>query len=98
MFRVKKSIPVEADLQGYIHFASRMYQKLDSKGQKRVRELCAEAGGEYHQALFEFVTTDAGAVAVCCRYYISQSTLERIVRKYYIAFAKSLHKGRGKNG
>jgi len=23
MFRVKKSIPVEADLQGYIHFASR---------------------------------------------------------------------------
>lgn len=98
MFRVKKSIPVDPDLQGYIHFASRMYRKLDSKGQRRVRELCEQAGGEYHQALFEFVTTDTGAVAVCCKHYISQSTLERIVRKYYIAFAQSLYKGGNSSG
>ena len=98
MFRVKKSIPVDPHLQGYIYFASRMYPKLDSKGQKRIRELCEQAGGEYHQALLEFVTTDAGAVAVCSKYFISQSTLERIVRRYYVAYARSLHKGGGKNG
>ena len=99
MFRVRKSIPVDPDLQGYIYFVSRMYQKLDSKGQRRVRDLCAQAGGEYHKALFEFVTTGAGTVAVCQKHYISQSTLERIVRKYYIAFAKQYGKeGGGESG
>ena len=98
MFRVKKSIPVDPDLQGYIYFASRMYRKLDSKGQRRVRELCTQAGGDYHQALFEFVTTNAGTVAVCQKHYISQSTLERIVRKYYVAFAQSLYKGGKSDG
>ena len=98
MFRVKKSIPVDPDLQGYIHFASRMYRKLDVKGQRRVKELCELTGGEHYQALFEFVTTDAGAVAICSKHYISQSTLERIVRKYYVAFAESLYKGGRRNG
>lgn len=87
MFRVKKSIPVEPDLQGYIYFASRMYRKLGLKEQRMVQQLCQEAGGEYYKALFEFVTTDSGFVAVCRKHFISQSTLERIVRKYYVAFA-----------
>ena len=99
MFRAKKSIPVEPELQGYIYFASRMYRKLDNKGQRRVRDLCTQAGGEYHKALFEFVTTDAGSVAVCQKHYISQSTLERIVRKYYVAFAKQYgREGDGASG
>ena len=49
-----------------------------------------EAGGEYYQALYEFVTSDVGATAVCRKHFLSQSTLERIVRKYYILFAESL--------
>ena len=98
MFRFKKAIPVDYDAQGYIYFLSKRYKDLPAAAKRRIEGICRTAGGEHHQALLEFVTTDAGAVAVCCRYYISQSTLERIVRKYYIAFAKSLHKGRGKNG
>ena len=90
MFRVKKSIPVEPDLQGYIYFASRMYRKLGNKSQQMVLRLCQEAGGEYQKALFDFVTTDAGFVAVCRKHYISQSTLERMVRRYYVAFAQEL--------
>lgn len=90
MFRVKKSIPVDPDLQGLIYFASRMYRKLGNKEQQMVLRLCQEAGGEYHKALFEFMTTDAGVVSVCCKHYISQSTLERIVRRYYVAFAKAI--------
>ena len=87
MFRFKRSIPVDYDTQGHIYFTSRRYRKLTGAEQAQIRRLCREAGGEYHRALLRFVTTDMGAAAVCDRYYLSQSTLERIVRKYYVAFA-----------
>lgn len=90
MFRFKKSIPVGYDLQGYIYFASRLYRHLPPARKKQILNLCTQAGGEYYQALFEFVTTDAGAAAVCAKHFLSQSTLERIVRRYYIAFAETL--------
>lgn len=90
MFRFKKSVPVECDLQGYIYFTSRLYKDLPADGQQRILNLCAKAGGEYYQALYEFVTSDVGATAVCHKHFLSRSTLERIVRKYYILFAESL--------
>lgn len=90
MFRFKKGIPVSYEDQGYIYFYSRRYRRLPRKERRRIEMLCAEAGGEYQEALLEFVTTDSGAVAVCARHYISQSTLERAVRKYYSAFQKLL--------
>ena len=90
MFRFKKSIPVGYDQQGYIYFVSRMYKSLGRREQQSISALCERVGGEYGEALFEFVTTDAGAVAVCRKHYISQSTLERIVKKYYVAFAQRI--------
>ena len=89
-FRYKKSVPVDYDLQGYIYFASRRYKSLPPERQHRIWNLCVEAGGEYYQALFEFVTSDVGATAVCRKYFLSQSTLERIVRRYYILFSETL--------
>jgi hypothetical protein len=90
MFRFKKSVPVEYDRQGYIYFVSRRYKELPADEQRQVLSFCVRAGGEHYQALFEFVTSDVGATAVCCKHFLSQSTLERIVRKYYILFAESL--------
>lgn len=90
VFRYKKSIPVDYDLQGYIFFASRRYRSLPAERQRKILSLCTEAGGEYYQALFEFVTTDAGATAVCRKHFLSQSTLERIVRRYYTLFSESI--------
>lgn len=90
MFRFKKSIPVGYDLQGYIYFTSRLYRHLPASRRKQILNLCAQAGGEYYQALFDFVTTEAGAAAVCAKHFLSLSTLERIVRRYYIAFAQEL--------
>ena len=69
---------------------SRRYGKLPLKDQKRVLNLCMGAGGEYYQALFEFVTTDMGATAVCRKHFISESTLERAVKRYYVQFAAEL--------
>lgn len=87
MFRIKKSVPVDAVGQGYIYFTSRMYARLPPERQKRIRDCCAAAaGGDYYQALFEFVTSDTGASEICLRHHLSRSTLERIVRKYYTKF------------
>lgn len=86
MFRYKKSVPVSYERQGYIYFKSRCYQELPEKERHRLLNLCLEAGGEYYQALFEFVTTDEGATSVCMRHHLSRSTLERAIRKYYTSF------------
>lgn len=90
MFRFKKAIPVDYDTQGYIYFRSKRYRSLPAAEKRKIETLCRTAGGEHFQALLEFVTTDTGAVTVCNRYFMSQSTLERAVRRYYIEFEKQL--------
>ena len=91
MFRYKKSIPVPYERQGYVFFVSKLYKELPPAAQQKIVNLCLECGGENYRALFEFVTTDAGAVAVCMKHYIaSETTLYRMVREYYQKFPKFL--------
>ena len=54
--------------------------------QERIRRVCERIGEEYTAALFKFVTKNAGAKTVCAKNFISRSTLERLTKKYYIAF------------
>jgi len=89
VFRIKKSIPeVSYDDQGYIYFYSKRYRRLTEREKRRIEGLCMEAGGEHYQALLEFVTTGLGITSVCAKHYVSESTLQRAVRRYYIAFSK----------
>ena len=88
VFRFKKSIPADYDLQGYIYFTSRQFQRLPPGRQKKIRQLCREAAGSYAPALFEFVTTDAGAAEICGKHYLSSSALERMVKRYYALFSE----------
>ena len=90
VFRYKKSIPVSYEWQGYIYFTSLLYWELPKRTQEKILNLCIAAGKENYQALFEFVTTDAGAQAVCLRHHLSPSTLERAVRRYYEAFPRKI--------
>ena len=90
MFRFKKAVKVPYDRQGYIYFASRLYKELSGAQQQKILNLCSACGGEYHQALFEFVTTDATATEVCLAHHLSRSTLERAVRRYYERFPKRI--------
>ena len=90
MFRYKKSIPLSYERQGYIYFSSRLYEEMPERAQRTIEELCHRCGGEYHRALLEFVTTDAGATGVCLRHHLSPSTLERAVRRYYQRFPRKL--------
>lgn len=86
MFRYKKSAAVSYERQGYIYFVSRLYRELPAARQRAILNLCVECGGEYHRALFDFVTTDSGATGICMEHNISRSTLERVVRRYYERF------------
>lgn len=86
MFRYKKSVPVSYERQGYIYFKSRCYGELPDREKRRILKLCAQAGGEYRQALFDYVTTDESATSVCLRHHLSRSTLERAARRYYAKF------------
>ena len=90
MFRFKKAVPVGYVMQGYIYFCSKMYKWLPARERKLIESRCKAAGGEHAAALMEFVTTDNGAATVCRKHYLSASTLERAVRRYYILFAKEI--------
>lgn len=89
-FRFKRGIPLDYEIQGYIYFFSRRYRRLPSDKKKKIDELCSCSGGEYAAALKEFVTTNRRAEDICGKYYLSQSTLERIVKRYYIAFSETM--------
>ena len=90
MYRYKRSIPCSYERQGYIYFVSKLYRELSERDQMKIRKLCEQCGREHKKALFDFVTTDATATEICMKNYLSRSTLERIVRKYYRAFPKKL--------
>ena len=81
MFRIKKSINVSDNRQGYIYYKSRLYRELPWHQQEIIIDLCRECGGEYYVALFQFVTADEGGNAVCMRHHLSLSTLKRIVKR-----------------
>ena len=87
MFRYKRSIPVDYDTQGYICFLLRRFHKLEKAEQKRLRELCRKAAGMYGTGVLEYLTTDADADYICARHHLSPSTLERMVKKVYVAVA-----------
>lgn len=86
MYRFKQGVKVKYDRQGYIYFVSRLYKDLPEEKRAAIRQHCRDCAGEYHKALFEFVTRDTTATAIELKYYISRATLYRVVRRYYEEF------------
>ena len=87
-FRYKKGIQVGYNEQGWIYFHCLKYRSLPKKEQEKIRRHCEEAGGEYHAALLEFVTSEKGYTAICLKHNLSCSTLYRIVKKFYEGFPR----------
>ncbi len=90
MFRYKPGIKVGYIRQGYIYFTSLLYRELPVNKRRTIDELCHKCGGEYWEALREFVTTETKKTEICAKYFLSESTLHRVVRKYYLNFPRSL--------
>ncbi|MGI5987737.1 MAG: hypothetical protein ACOX7M_06300 [Dysosmobacter sp.] len=90
MYRYKRGVKADYNRQGYVYFVSRRFEHLTPARKRKIRELCADAGGEYEDALFEFVTTDTTATAICMKHYVSKATLYRAVKRYYEAFPEGI--------
>ncbi len=90
MFRYKRGIRVPYLRQGYIYFTSRLYEELPERDRARIDALCRRHGGRNWMALRDYVTTDVSATEIEMRYFISRSTLYRIVRRYYEGFPRKL--------
>ncbi len=90
VFRVSKKCSKSYNEQGYIYFLSKQYNNLPLIQQMDIDEHCKNVGKAYAEALKEYVTTDISATAVCIKHYVSESTLRRIVRRYYDEFPKKL--------
>ena len=89
-FRYRRAVPLDYDTQRHIYFLLSRFHRLDKEEQKIIREICRKAAGVYAPAVLEYVTTDRTSVAVCDKYRLSESTLERMVKRYYVAFAGKL--------
>ena len=91
MFRYKRGIDVSYEKQGYIHFCCRRFPELSAERQEAIWRLCRAAGGEHAEALFEFVTTQDTATAICQRHFIaSRTSLYRVVKKFYESWPEEL--------
>lgn len=90
MFKFKPGINVSYDRQGYIYFFSMRYHYSSRERRDVIDDLCRKFGGEYWEALREFMTTEHTATAICKRRYLSRSTLYRAVKRYYEGFPDNL--------
>ena len=90
MFRYKAGVKVSYARQGYIYFISLRFAELKDRQKEKIWKLCRRCGGENSEALFAAVTTETSDDLLCCKYFISKSTLYRMKRKYYEEFPKDL--------
>lgn len=88
MFKQKRMIPLSYDRQGYIYFVCKNYARLPKRQQETIRKTAEMACGDYADPVLRFVTTDDGALAVCRDAFISEPTLYRAVRRFYLDFPR----------
>lgn len=91
MFRYKRGIRCSYRRQAYIYGISTNYENLTRAQQETIRALCRQAGGDNAAAVFDFMTREKTATAVCLEHHIaSRTTLYNCVKKYYENFPKRI--------
>ena len=89
-FRYKKGICVSYLRQGFIYFTMKNLHLLPEAKREKLKRLCDEAAGEHSAALWAYLTTEKGYVAVCREFYLSQETLFRAQKRFYEKFPERL--------
>ena len=89
-FRYKKGICVSYRRQGFIYFTMKNLHLLPEAKREKLKRLCDEAAGEHSAALWAYLTTEKGYVAVCREFYLSQETLFRAQKRFYEKFPERL--------
>ena len=85
-FKLKKSIPLSYDRQGYVYFACRNYSQLPVQMRRQIDRLIETVGGVYADALRAFMIQGESASAVEARYHCSYAQVYRVVKEFYMRF------------
>lgn len=90
MFKKMKSLNMSYNKQGLIYFTCANFDSQPPEVQDKILNLCMKIGKEYYQALFDMMTTGKGVLEISNKYYISESTVFRLKRKFYIEWEKEV--------
>ncbi len=59
------------------------YSDEPQEVQHKIINLCYQCGGEHHEALFKAVTTEDRVIDVAAEYYIHETWLIRLIKRFY---------------
>ena len=97
-FKKMSGVHLPYNSQGLVFFLCKTYEMQPQRIKSKIDRLCHNLGGEYADALFEFLTSDKSAIYISLKYYISESTLYKLRRIFFnMFFEKTPHKKRLKN-
>lgn len=85
-FKYMPSLKQSYERQGDIFFTCRNYRQLCEADRERIKAICARcAQGDSckRRAIFAFMTTGASWRECCMKYHVSDSTLERLRKRFY---------------
>ncbi len=83
MFRKRKGIKVSYPMQGLICFTCLTYDAQPKEVKDKIKQLCEQVGGSFSDALFEFITTEKTATEISLNYYVSETHLYNLRKKFY---------------
>ncbi len=83
MFRKKRGINLSYPMQGFICFSCLTYDAQPKNVKEKIKKLCQNVGGAHSEALFEFVTTEKSVTEISLKYYISETLLYNLRKKFY---------------
>ena len=87
------------EMLGLIYFLSVNYRRLPEELRSTVRDCCRRAAGRSgnERALMAYLTERRSKVWVCAEYNIaSETTVDRMVRKYYVEMEQALKSAWGR--
>ena len=86
MFKKLRGIDLSYEWQGFTRFACLTYNDQSQEMKDKILNLCITCGKDKYQALFELMTTQKSAVSIARRYFVSETILYRLRRKFYLAW------------
>lgn len=90
MFRKFKGIKLPYNKQGLIYFTCMNAKDMPEDVQSKILNLCIEVGKENYKALYALLTDNSKNIhGVAMDYFVSESQLYRIRKKFYEQWGKT---------
>lgn len=88
VFKKLRGVNIPAKKQLLIRAICLNYDDRPKWEQKKIERLCDMCGGGYSAALFEAMTTEKSIPKISMQYFVSETVLYDIRKKFYERWAK----------